>query len=134
MATSIEAADASLPRIDQGATWFVDLGWFADVDGVKTPVDLTGYTIRVRLMNGVDNVVLDIKNITVDDPKTGKFEIRLSNQQTQSIPFTPRLPVIRLAVRVDLVRTGENDIETGYKSGDVVALIAGHTMAYALGS
>ena len=133
MATSIEAVHANLPRIDQGATWFVDLGWFADVDGVRTPVNLDGYDIRVRLMRSASNVVLDVQTITIDDPTSGQFEIRLSQEETQNLPFR-NFRSVRFSIRVDLKRTGPDDLETGYRTGEVVALVAGTVTAYQLGA
>ena len=133
MATSIEAVHANFPRIDQGATWFVDLGWFADVDGVKTPVNLDGYEIRVRLMRSTSQVVLDVKTVTIDDPSSGQFEIRLSKEETQNLPFR-NFGSVRFSVRVDLRRTGPDDLETGYKTGEVVALVVGTVTAYQLGA
>ena len=132
MATSIEAVHANFPRIDQGATWFVDLGWFADVDGVKTPVNLDGYEIRVRLMRS-GNVVLDVQTVTIHDPSSGQFEIRLSKEETQDLPFK-NFGSVQFSIRVDLRRTGPDDLGTGYKTGEVVALVVGTVTAYRLGA
>lgn len=127
MSSSVTPTKDSDLRFDQGATWFCDYCWKQD-DEAQTPIDISSYDVEVCFFHPSGSLAMgpySVGNGVTKTGNTGEFEIRVSSADTEFISEK-----INLTMRVDLTRTGTDDLVTDYKVGEVVALVTGTITGY----
>lgn len=79
-------------RITEGATFALSMV-LSSVDdlGVKTPIDLTGYTIRSQIRKNYVQTSPVIREflVTITSPENGEFSLSLTDSETADIEPAP---------------------------------------------
>ncbi len=70
----------------QGDTWSISPTVSTRLDGVKTPIDLTGATISGYVRPNYTSGVLETMTIVPGDLSLGQFTAKLSAAQTAALP------------------------------------------------
>lgn len=87
MSGSIDVADGTMTII-RGDTFHQVLRRSTKVDGVKTPVDLTGSTIKAQVRSKVDGYIVLELEIQPIDLENGTFALHASEDDTKLIRLT----------------------------------------------
>jgi len=126
---SITPKAAKEVRIDQGATWWCDYLW--EVNDEPIPLDDYAITATIYCPDGSVFAKLTAGNGATKLPAVGSFQLKLTDEQTQTLVFT-NSNKLTLTLKVDLERTGPLDPATGYQQGEVVRVATGSLVAYGM--
>ncbi len=102
----------------QGATFRKSFQWLTGVPA--TPVNLTGYDIRMMIRSSVVDAACMASltlgdGITITDAEAGKFEVYMSPVQTAGFSKKTAVYDIEFAIGPDVDRVVEGDISVSFE-------------------
>lgn len=105
------AGDKYAIRITQGNDWDFPVTFSTRLNGVKTPIDLTGATITGRVRPTYTTGAAVAMTVTAVDLAAGQVRFGLSDTQTAA------LPPGNLVYQIDITRAGNTQT---YLSGNFI--------------